>query len=366
MRRRPARSEGEASMRALNVATLLAATGIGLIGAASWAADPPAPRPFRELRSLKGLLPPTPTAGDYAKIVADKAALARLGKALFWDQMVGNRGDQACASCHFHAGADPRTANQQSPGLNIQPAGDPTFGGAGGLTGSGAKAGPNYPLVAGDFPFHRLSDPDDRQSPVAFDSNDVTSSAGAYQGGFMVAAEEGSPNQGDNRISIRGKGKLDPCSVQVSTIFTIAGPAGPLNTRKVEPRNTPTVVDAVFNRRNFWDGRANNSFNGFDPFGPRSLAFDPLARIVRVEGGQPSLQALDLPNMSAASQADGPPRSDFEMACSGRTFDDIGRRLLPLKALSVQQVSGGDSALGAVAAVPKGLRLTYKQLVEAA
>ena len=41
--------------------------------------------------------------------------------------------------------------------------------------------------------------------------------------------------------------------------------------RKVEPRNTPTIVNAVFNYRQFWDGRANNSFNGLDPFGPRTF-----------------------------------------------------------------------------------------------
>ncbi|MFD2272955.1 cytochrome c peroxidase [Undibacterium arcticum] len=30
----------------------------------------------------------------------------------------------------------------------------------------------------------------------------------------------------------------------------------------MEPRNTPTVINATFNFRNFWDGRANNMFNG--------------------------------------------------------------------------------------------------------
>ena len=43
---------------------------------------------------------------------------------------------------------------------------------------------------------------------------------------------------------------------------------GKVETRRVEPRNTPTVINAVFNFRNFWDGRANNVFNGVTPFGP--------------------------------------------------------------------------------------------------
>src|SRR3989304_8647759 len=47
---------------------------------------------------------------------AARMATIRLGKALFWDMQVGSDG-QACASCHFHAGADNRTKNQLSPGL---------------------------------------------------------------------------------------------------------------------------------------------------------------------------------------------------------------------------------------------------------
>src|SRR5262245_62487950 len=36
---------------------------------------------------------------------AARQAAVTLGKALFWDMQVGSDG-QACASCHFHAGAD--------------------------------------------------------------------------------------------------------------------------------------------------------------------------------------------------------------------------------------------------------------------
>jgi len=43
-----------------------------------------------------------------------KAAL-QLGKALFWDMQIGSDGVQACASCHFHAGADSRSVNQLNP-----------------------------------------------------------------------------------------------------------------------------------------------------------------------------------------------------------------------------------------------------------
>ena len=53
-----------------------------------------------------------------------------LGKALFWDQQVGSDG-QACASCHFNAGADARITNQLNPGfldLTGEAGGDTAFG----------------------------------------------------------------------------------------------------------------------------------------------------------------------------------------------------------------------------------------------
>lgn len=49
--------------------------------------------------------------------IKDRTAALQLGKALFWDMQVGSDGVQACASCHFHAGADNRSSNQLSPNL---------------------------------------------------------------------------------------------------------------------------------------------------------------------------------------------------------------------------------------------------------
>ena len=49
--------------------------------------------------------------------IKDREAAVQLGKALFWDMQVGSDGVQACASCHFHAGADNRSKNQVNPGL---------------------------------------------------------------------------------------------------------------------------------------------------------------------------------------------------------------------------------------------------------
>ena len=311
--------------------------------------------PSRPLAPLTGLQPPAPPPDRYGAIVQDKASLVALGKALFWDEGVGSGGDQACASCHFHAGADPRATNALGPGLNVQPSLDPTFGSANAhLTGGGAPAGPNYALRPGDFPFHRLADPADRDSPVAYDTNDVASSAGVFESGFISPL---------GAFTLRGR-RVDQCSQALSDVFHLGAGATALDTRKVEPRNTPTTINTAFMRRNFWDGRASNHFNGVDPFGAASVASDPTARILVVQGGVPAPQPLDLPNMSAASQAVGPPRSGFEMACAGRTFADIGRRLFLRQPLAGQTVAAGDGVLGRVrSATGKGLAVGYDKLV---
>src|SRR5689334_3698977 len=64
------------------------------------------------LASLKTVAPPSPLGAD--RYVQDQAALIALGKALFWDMQAGSDGRTACATCHFHAGADHRLQNQLS------------------------------------------------------------------------------------------------------------------------------------------------------------------------------------------------------------------------------------------------------------
>src|SRR5687767_1399077 len=65
----------------------------------------------RAVRKDKGV--PLPTQLD--EFVKDRKAAVQLGKALFWDMQLGSDGLMACASCHFHAGADPRARNQLNP-----------------------------------------------------------------------------------------------------------------------------------------------------------------------------------------------------------------------------------------------------------
>ena len=170
-------------------------------------------------------------------------------------------------------------------------------------------------------------------------------------------------------------------------VFNVGG----IETRRVEPRNTPTVFNAVYNFRNFWDGRAQNIFNGVDPFGTRN----PNAKLYKAATLLSPLQAVSvrLKNSSLAS-AVGPPLSAFEMSADGRTFQDIGdkfefnlldnilnivksgklplprelgKKLLPLRPLGKQIVHPEDSVLGQYSRAPgKGTTLTYEQMIKAA
>lgn len=68
-----------------------------------------------------------PDLSDFDKYVRNQDWLLLLGKALFWEERAGGDGIQACASCHFQAGADNRSKNQLSSGLKDMTAGvDPT------------------------------------------------------------------------------------------------------------------------------------------------------------------------------------------------------------------------------------------------
>ena len=301
---------------------------------------------IRGPQSLKGVpVPEPPDLGDY---VADRQAAIVLGKALFWDVNAGSDETQACASCHFNAGADSRIKNQVNPGQrSVSAALGSVFDG----TASGGGGGPNYTLKAGDFPFHRLAEPTDRDSAILFSSDDVAGSQGVFQTTFnytTAGAESGTP---------------------VDSLFHVGTAPNDVNTRQVTPRNAPTVINAVFNFRNFWDGRASNEFNGKTPFGRR----DRDARIwVTDPAGNVAAIQIALKNASAASQAVGPLLSDVEMSGTGRLFSDVGRKLIGVRALNRQMVDATDSVLGAHVYLNasgvqgNGLKETYKQLIQKA
>lgn len=310
----------------------------------------------RPLESLKGKLPPMP---ELKGIVRNRAWAEAAGKALFWDQQVGSD-TVACASCHFRSGADPRITNQLNPGLI---AGDVTFGsGTGdGRTASGQVAGPNVTLTPEDFPFRKLANPNRAGSTVLYDTNDVFASQGTFAGDYVGTLER--PKQNPRATN------TDRCKAYVHPVFNIDGHG----VRKVEPRSTPTAVNAVFYHRNFWDGRANNLFSGVGVFGRRDIRNDKANRLlVLMADGSVQMKVVRLDDASLASQAVGPALSDFEMSCTARLFADLGRKLLAQPALKLQAVHPQDSVFGAgtlgsmVADGGVGLRHNYMAMIQKA
>src|SRR5438309_2244354 len=284
--------------------------------------------PLRPLAPLSSVLIP-PVFGMEG-IIADKTAAIELGKALFWDMQAGSDDIQACASCHFNAGADSRANNEVNPG---QAGGDNTFQLGVPFNGS---LGPNYHYKAGssdagfggyhdgDYPFRKLADVNDRFS-VTSDVNDVSGSQGVFgltndtitltqagghnvgdgnpgQGGGHEGADDGdgpgltfgnntphlpggkhgpANSSGTNTSSTNSQsGKkqnagaagtvtsVESTTASIDPVFSYPSQVDPtqrINTRRVTGRNTPSAVDAVFNFRNFWDGRAQNVCNGVNP-----------------------------------------------------------------------------------------------------
>jgi cytochrome c peroxidase len=263
-----------------------------------------------------GLAPLTtagvPTQPDVQRFIADSNAAARLGKALFWDMQAGSDGRTACASCHYDAGADSRSRNQVNP------------------HGTTAFAA-NEQLTAADFPV---------------ESDRVVGSQGVLPSAFDGVTD------GDAFELQRFSG-ADP-------IFNVGG----ANVRRVTGRNAPSAINAVFSFRSFWDGRAQNVFNGVSPGGTNDLG----ARVgqVNASGGIDKV-AIAIANSSLASQATGPPGSPVEMSADGRTLSDIGKKLLTLRPLGTQEVSGSDSLLGALASpAGRGLDASYADLIREA
>lgn len=248
---------------------------------------------------------------------AARQAAIQLGKALFWDRQVGSDG-QACGSCHFIAFADNRTKNQLSPALRNT---DPEERIAFDRTPSGGL-GPNYDVTAADFPFHQMEDPAEEnylEREVTFDLDDVMSSQGVFAANFAgvpppdVMVDLATPFEDPDGFEV----DVDP-----GTGVTM------VNVRRVEPRNTPSNINALFNFHNFWDGRASFFFNGVDVIGPLSTAPFIWSNI----GGdltQVPVSGLGvISEGSLASQAVGPPVNPEEMSFRGRTLADVGEKLL--------------------------------------
>jgi cytochrome c peroxidase len=380
--------------------------------------------PLRPLAPLSTV--PVPPVFGMEGILADKTAAIQLGKALFWDMQAGSDDTQACASCHFNAGADSRAINQINPGQN---AGDNSF-----QVGSA----PNYRLNPGtpeagfggyhdgDYPFHKLSDVDQGANLIS-DANDVTGSQGVFAathdqivvntttaivlpnpsgtvprpapGGITTTPDTDvalllphgqlSPNlriplphsiiipkpaaggatpTPTPQVLVINSNSVEQTASVVDPVFSFADPDNPtqrINTRRVTGRNTPSVVDAVFNFRNFWDGRAQNVCNGANPFGARDGQSHLM--VTDQNGTQLGPALVNMKNSALCSQALGPILSAVEMSADDRNFHQVGKKLLARTPLAKQLVDPTDSVLGALSSAPnKGLSTSYAALVQKA
>ena len=230
---------------------------------------------------------------------ANPAAAIRMGKALFWDEQTGGDGRIACATCHFHNGADNRTLNTINPGANGK--------------------------------FDVVGDAGQVFTPRTFSPqfDDIVGSQGIV-GSLFVSVNSNAD-------------AADTCTPNETAPF--------FHNRRVTGRNTPPMIGATFNRQNFWDGRANDNFNGNDPFGNTGNQLGAVGAVV--------------PFSSLASQAVGPPNNPTEMSCEGRPFNgpnSLAVKMLARQALKLQVVDPNDSVLGAYRASPTGLTKTYAQL----
>jgi cytochrome c peroxidase len=281
------------------------------------------------LGSLKTVAAPAPTGLE--SYVADQRMLVVLGKALFWDVQVGSDGRTACATCHFHAGADHRRYNALASTPDV------------------SRAVPlNRRLTIEDFPFHQRADPNTSTSRVIRDVRQIAGSPGIAQRQFVDVSTTGGA---DHAVDAAGQ----------------APEVGGRKIRQVTGRNAPTVINAALNVRNFHDGRASDIFTGLTPFGDSDQAMNAYW----TSNGTLEPRRVRIANASLASQAMGPPLSPVEMSYAGRTWPKLGKRMLSVAPLATQQVAPDDSVLGTFANPARpgyGLAAehTYPTLVRAA
>jgi cytochrome c peroxidase len=274
---------------------------------------------------------------DIDVYIKDRAAAIKLGKALFWEQQAGSEGT-ACASCHYQAGADGRDRNQVAMGPD-------------GKFDNGHAV--NFQLkLDTHFPFTKFRDSQNNASPKIRSSNDIVGSQGVFKTDFLGLSI--------GALGVGSVGSFDAGAVRPDATFNRLN----INTRQVTGRNAPSVINAVFNHRNFWDGRAHNEFNGVNPFGDS----DVNARVYEtdpVTGEAVSTQVRIL-DASLASQSVGPLNNSVEMAHAGRNFAQVGKKLRGLKPLALQKVAADDSVLGPDADPTKGLTTSYDAMIRAA
>ncbi len=246
-----------------------------------------------------------PRPPNLASFVKNEAAAVQLGKALLWDQQVGSDGRTACAACHHSAGVDSRVINTLNPGHN----------GLLELAPAGGRTRPGFFPVLGD---------------------DVVGSQGVVDMDFA-------------RINLGNK-----VDAGINTPNAVFG-----HNAQVTGRQAPTYINSIYNEVFFWDGRAANTFDGHTVgnAGVPVLQVQPDGSVIAVP--------VALIDSAAASQSVGPPNSDVEMAWAGRSFPDIGKKMLRLRPLGTQLVHPQDSQLGSLRHPSgRGLSVSYAQMIQ--
>ena len=282
--------------------------------------------------TLKEIPVPEPT--NLGAYVRNRSAAIALGKALFWDMQVGSDGVQACASCHFRGGR--RSRDRSTRRTRAAPT-TPTR--------RSICAGRTQRLQVSDFPLTKFADPTDRHSQMLRSIDDVVSSQGVHLRQFQCVE----------------RGAIRDITVPVpDPVFSIEG----INTRRSEPRNTPTVINAAFTLHNFWDRRARNIFNGVNPHG----AGDEGARVLRATG----LNHID-PSHRPHRQRE--PRLAGGRSAAQRPRDGLARPHLPGRgpaprvgtaAAAAESPRATTACSGPTPTDHRGLDTTYAELVERA
>ena len=298
---------------------------------------PPPLEPELEVPAALNFLP-VPLPDNLFDFIADPDMAIALGKAFFWDMQAGSDEEVACATCHYHAGSDNRRTHQLYNGHNevfdVAPA--------------------NHGLSAEDFPFHKLTNPNDHTSAVISSKDDVSGSSGILHSNFNGLIETVDGTLTEDLTTL-----INNDSIKVNADGTL------VQMRNTTNRNAPTVINSIYFLETFWDGRASFWFNGRDNWGPRN----PDAFVYKVQpGGEVTQEKILLDKASLASQAAAPVTSGDEMSAHGRDLLRTGQKLLSRQPLATQEVHPNDSVLGPMrdGTDGKGLDMTYQEMIQSA
>jgi len=316
---------------------------------------------------------------DLTRFIADPEAAKLLGKLFFWDMQVGSdfrRIEQhsdsamvgefigtACASCHYHFGADARDRHVTRIPLvawdryySPKPAGK-------------HQSEPPRPLEFGEtvreydplksavqrVPFAWL----EAEAPLWT----IVGSQGVEPRQFAGIVER---HDGEKRWKEECSCEFPATSgdyLNEHDMFMSQGKT----VRQITSRNSPSVINSGFADRLFHDGRAESTFNGFSPFGDSDQA--EVIHRRELEGSERAVPVrIAIPHAALASQAVGPVLSEVEMSWEGRKWSDLADKLLDAHPLKFQKVDENDSVMGMWSAEWAGpdATKTYRDLIQRA